>query len=73
MECKMRDSSKIELQIFFVRCVAAVAFLVLRDSRAGETLKSETLRMWLTACPAESEHLERKSTTFKSNKVCETT
>ncbi|MFG6495502.1 hypothetical protein P8610_09100 [Fictibacillus sp. UD] len=28
-------------------------------------------RMWLTACPAESEHLERKSTTSTSNKVCE--
>ncbi|MDM5316477.1 hypothetical protein QUF49_10780 [Fictibacillus sp. b24] len=38
---------------------------LLRDRRAGETLKSETLRMWLTACPAESEHLERKSTTFQ--------
>ncbi|MFG6494109.1 hypothetical protein P8610_02005 [Fictibacillus sp. UD] len=44
---------------------------LLRDRRAGETLISETLRMWLTACPAESEHLERKSTTFKSNKACE--
>ncbi|MFG6494052.1 hypothetical protein P8610_01720 [Fictibacillus sp. UD] len=44
---------------------------LLRDRRAGETLKSETLRMWLTACPAESEHLERKSTTSKSNKVYE--
>ncbi|WP_394605796.1 hypothetical protein [Fictibacillus sp. UD] len=30
----MRDSSKIKLQIFFVRCVAAEAFLVLRDRRA---------------------------------------
>ncbi|MDM5315404.1 hypothetical protein QUF49_05305 [Fictibacillus sp. b24] len=29
----MGDSSKIKLQIFFVRCVAAVAFLVLRDRR----------------------------------------
>ncbi|MFG6497654.1 hypothetical protein P8610_20005 [Fictibacillus sp. UD] len=28
---------------------------LLRDRWAGETLKSETLRMWLTACPAESE------------------
>ncbi|MFG6497179.1 hypothetical protein P8610_17590 [Fictibacillus sp. UD] len=28
---------------------------LLRDRRAGETLKSETVRMWLTACPAESE------------------
>ncbi|MFG6497636.1 hypothetical protein P8610_19915 [Fictibacillus sp. UD] len=35
-------SSKIKLQIFFVRFVAAVAFLVLRDRLAGETLKSET-------------------------------
>ncbi|MDM5317980.1 hypothetical protein QUF49_18445 [Fictibacillus sp. b24] len=38
-----------------MRCVAAEAFLVLRDRRAGETLKSETLRMWLTACTKESE------------------
>ncbi|MFG6496346.1 hypothetical protein P8610_13350 [Fictibacillus sp. UD] len=44
---------------------------LLRDRRAGETLKSETLRMWLTACPAESEHLERKATPPNSNKVCE--
>ncbi|MFG6493975.1 hypothetical protein P8610_01325 [Fictibacillus sp. UD] len=42
MECKARDSSKIKLQIFFVRCFAAVAFLVLQDRRAGETLKSKT-------------------------------
>ncbi|MFG6495611.1 hypothetical protein P8610_09655 [Fictibacillus sp. UD] len=28
MECKVGDSSKIELQIFFLRCFAAVAFLV---------------------------------------------
>ncbi|MFG6496572.1 hypothetical protein P8610_14500 [Fictibacillus sp. UD] len=34
MEWKVRDSSKIELQIFFVRCVAAEAFLVLRDRLA---------------------------------------
>ena len=29
------------------------------------------VQMWLTVCPAESEHLERKSTTFKSNKEYE--
>ncbi|MDM5314404.1 hypothetical protein QUF49_00225 [Fictibacillus sp. b24] len=34
-----------------MRCVAAAAFLVLRDRLAGETLKSETLRMWLTRLP----------------------
>ncbi|MDM5315584.1 hypothetical protein QUF49_06210 [Fictibacillus sp. b24] len=41
---------------------------LLRDRWAGETLKRETLRMWLTACPAESEHLERKSTTSNFRK-----
>ncbi|MDM5314465.1 hypothetical protein QUF49_00575 [Fictibacillus sp. b24] len=36
-------------------------------SGTGETPKSEAPR-WLTARPAESEHLERRSTTFTINK-----
>ncbi|MFG6497764.1 hypothetical protein P8610_20580 [Fictibacillus sp. UD] len=42
---------------------------LLRDRWAGETLKSETLRMWLTACTKESEHLKRKSTFSKGIKI----
>ncbi|MDM5314662.1 hypothetical protein QUF49_01585 [Fictibacillus sp. b24] len=53
----MRDSSKIELQIFFVRCIAAVAFLVLRDRRAGETLKSETYKCGSPPAPRKAKHL----------------
>ncbi|KZE63941.1 hypothetical protein AWM68_12580 [Fictibacillus phosphorivorans] len=50
----MRDSSKIELQIFFVRCVAAVDFLVLRDRWAGETLIRETYKCGSPPAPRKA-------------------
>ena len=60
-----------ENHIFFVRCIAAVAFLVLRDRLAGETLIRETYKCGLPPAPRKASNLERKSTTFKSNKVYE--
>jgi hypothetical protein len=43
--------------IFFVRCYAVEAFLVLRDKRSGETPQAHVPRR-LTARPAESEQPE---------------
>ncbi|MDM5315724.1 hypothetical protein QUF49_06920 [Fictibacillus sp. b24] len=43
-----------------MRCFAAVAFLVLRDRRAGETLKSETYKCGSPPAP-------RKASTWNGN------
>ncbi|MDM5314820.1 hypothetical protein QUF49_02375 [Fictibacillus sp. b24] len=50
--------------------IGAEGVRLLRDRLAGETLKSETLRMWLTDCPAESEQPGVEINTFKSYKIC---
>ncbi len=38
-----------------IKLIGVQGARLLRDRWAGETLKCETLGMWLTACPAESE------------------
>jgi hypothetical protein len=44
-----------ENHIFFVRCNAVEAFLVLRDERSGETTQRRKAARGLTARPAKSE------------------
>ena len=44
---------------------------LLRDRRAGETLKSETSECGSPPAPRKASNLERKSTTSKNNKVYE--
>ncbi|MFG6497643.1 hypothetical protein P8610_19950 [Fictibacillus sp. UD] len=44
---------------------------LLRDRRAGETLKSETSKCGSPPAPRKASSLERKSFTSKSNNVCE--
>ncbi|MFG6497508.1 hypothetical protein P8610_19250 [Fictibacillus sp. UD] len=44
---------------------------LLRDRRAGETLKSETYKCGSPPAPRKASTLERKSTTSKSNNDCE--
>jgi len=53
--------------IFFEQLIVVEGARLLRDRRAGETLKSGNVRMWLTACPAESEHPEKEIDCFQKH------
>ncbi|WP_231607266.1 hypothetical protein, partial [Fictibacillus sp. 18YEL24] len=70
--CSWRVSSKGLLflififTIFFEQLVAVEGVRLLRDRRAGETLKSETYECGSPPAPRKAKHLKRKSTTFKT-------
>ncbi|MFG6495549.1 hypothetical protein P8610_09340 [Fictibacillus sp. UD] len=46
--------------------IGALGLRLLRDRRAGETLKSETSKCGSPPAPRKAKHLERKSTHFLS-------
>ncbi|KZE68881.1 hypothetical protein AWM68_01000 [Fictibacillus phosphorivorans] len=56
---------------YFDKLIGAQGARLLRDRRAGETLKSETYKCGSPPAPRKASNLERKSTTFKSIKKCE--
>jgi hypothetical protein len=58
-----------ENHIFFVRYIAAGAFLVLRDWRSGETLKSETYECGSPPAPRKASTWNGNQPLLSSNKA----